>query len=214
MIWQEIHKFDQAVTLEINSWDSSLTDPIWQFLSDVPAWIPMYVLIVALLIWKLGWKKGLIVGLAAGLTFGFCDQFSNLIKDAVGRVRPLNDAFMLSNGLNVLEKGSTSYSFFSAHAANAFGLATCTFIALKRILGLQSSISTDQRADGKKPRGLMPGWLKAYGIWMFIWAALVAISRVFVGKHYLGDVLVGALIGLAAGYAFARLAAFLSQKIR
>ena len=214
MIWQEIHKFDQAVTLEINSWDSSLTNPVWQFLSDVPAWIPMYVLIVALLIWKLGWKKGLIVVLAAGLTFGFCDQFSNLIKDAVGRVRPLNDAFMLGNGLNVLEKGSTSYSFFSAHAANAFGLATCTFIALKRILGLQSSISTDQRADGKKPRGCMPGWLKAYGIWMFIWAALVAISRVFVGKHYLGDVLVGALVGLAAGYAFARLAAFLSQKIR
>lgn len=201
MSWNEIHKFDQAITLEINSWDSSLTDPIWQFLSDVPAWIPMYVLIVALLIWKLGWKRGLLVVLAAGLTFGFCDQFSNLIKDAVGRVRPLNDMFMLSNGLNVLEKGSSSYSFFSAHAANAFGLATCTFTALRHILRREKS------------RCHMPGWLKAYGIWMFIWAPLVAISRVFVGKHYLGDVLVGALVGMAAGYAFARLAAFLSQKI-
>ena len=200
MSWQEIHKFDQAITLEINSWDSSLTDPIWQFLSDVPAWIPMYVLIVALLIWKLGWKRGLLVVLAAGLTFGFCDQFSNLIKDAVGRVRPLNDMFMLSNGLNVLEKGSSSYSFFSAHAANAFGLATCTFTALRHILRRETS------------RCHMPGWLKAYGIWMFIWAPLVAISRVFVGKHYLGDVLVGALVGMAAGYAFARLAALLSQK--
>lgn len=200
MSWSEIHKFDQAITLEINSWDSSLTDPIWQFLSDVPAWIPMYVLIVALLIWKLGWKRGLLVVLAAGLTFGFCDQFSNLIKDAVGRVRPLNDMFMLSNGLNVLEKGSSSYSFFSAHAANAFGLATCTFTALRHILRREKS------------RCHMPGWLKAYGIWMFIWAPLVAISRVFVGKHYLGDVLVGALVGMAAGYAFARLAAFLSQK--
>lgn len=200
MSWNEIHKFDQAITLEINSWDSSLTDPIWQFLSDVPAWIPMYVLIVALLIWKLGWKRGLLVVLAAGLTFGFCDQFSNLIKDAVGRVRPLNDMFMLSNGLNVLEKGSTSYSFFSAHAANAFGLATCTFTALRQILRREKS------------RCHMPGWLKAYGIWMFIWAPLVAISRVFVGKHYLGDVLVGALVGMAAGYAFARLAALLSQK--
>ena len=201
MSWSEIHKFDQAITLEINCWDSSLTDPIWQFLSDVPAWIPMYVLIAALLIWKLGWKRGLLVVLAAGLTFGFCDQFSNLIKDAVGRVRPLNDMFMLSNGLNVLEKGSSSYSFFSAHAANAFGLATCTFTALRQILRREKS------------RCHMAGWLKAYGIWMFIWAPLVAISRVFVGKHYLGDVLVGALVGMAAGYAFARLAALLSQKI-
>lgn len=201
MIWQEIHKFDQAVTLEINNWDSSLTDPIWQFLSDVPAWIPMYVLIVALLIWKLGWKKGLLFTAAAALTFGFCDQFSGLIKDAVGRVRPLNDAFMLSEGLNVLEKGSTSFSFFSAHAANAFGLACCTTVAFRSGLDYNRWSTT-------------PRWLKAYTIWMFIWAPLVAISRVFVGKHYLGDVLVGALVGLTAGYAFARLAAFISKKIR
>ena len=192
MFWKEIHQFDQGVSLEINSWDSPVTDGIWQLFSSVPAWIPMYLLIVALLIWKLGWKNGLIVVLAAALTFGFCDQLSNLVKDAVGRVRPLNDAFMLGNGLNVLEKGSTSFSFFSAHAANAFGLATCTYIALSRML-----------AEGPLAK---PKWLKAYGIWMFIWAALVAVSRVFVGKHYLGDVLFGAMIGAAGGYLFARIA--------
>lgn len=216
MFWQQVHQFDQQLTLTVNSWHSPFTDPIWHFFSDKIVWIPMYIAIVALLIWKLGWKRGLTVVAAAALTFGFCDQFSNLIKDAVGRVRPLNDMFMLSNGLNVLEKGSTSYSFFSAHAANAFGLATCTFTALRRILRpqiIQCAVGAPT-ADGKKSRCHMPGWLKAYGIWMFIWAPLVAISRVFVGKHYLGDVLVGALVGMAAGYAFARLAAFLSQKIR
>lgn len=192
MFWNEIHQFDQGVSLEINSWDSPVTDSLWQFFSSVPAWIPMYLLIVALLIWKLGWKNGLIVILAAGLTFGFCDQVSNLVKDAVGRIRPLNDAFMLSNGLNVLEKGSTSFSFFSAHAANAFGLATCTYIALSHLI--------------TGPSSAKPKWMKAYGTWMFIWAPLVAISRVFVGKHYLGDVLVGSLIGAAAGYVFARIA--------
>ena len=200
MFWNEIHRFDQGVSLEINSWDSPVTDSLWQFFSSVPAWIPMYLLIVALLIWKLGWKNGLIVVLAAGLTFGFCDQLSNLIKDAVGRVRPLNDAFMLGNGLNVLEKGSTSFSFFSAHAANAFGLATCTYFALSGLLA--------------EPSLAKPKWLKAYGIWMFTWAPLVAISRVFVGKHYLGDVLAGAIIGAAAGYMFARLACRLCQKLK
>ena len=188
--WQNIHHLDQQISLAINSWHTPFTDQIWTFLSKIQVWIPMYVAIVAMLIWRLGWKKGLIITLAAVATFGFCDQFSNLIKDAVGRVRPLNDMFMLSNGLNVLEKGSSSYSFFSAHAANAFGLATCTFTALRHILRREKS------------RCHMPGWLKAYGIWMFIWAPLVAISRVFVGKHYLGDVLVGALVGMAAGYAF------------
>ena len=200
MFWNRIHQFDQGVSLEINSWDSPFTDAIWQFFSSVPAWIPMYLLIAALLVWKLGWKKGLVILAAAGLTFGFCDQLSNLIKDAVGRVRPLNDAFMLSHGLNVLEKGSSSFSFFSAHAANAFGLATCTYFGLSRLLA---------GASEAKPK-----WLKAYGTWMFIWASLVAVSRVFVGKHYLGDVMVGALVGGLAGYAFARLACCIASKLK
>lgn len=199
MFWNRIHQFDQGVSLEINSWDSPFTDAIWQFFSSVPVWIPMYLLIAGLLIWKLGWKKGLVILAAAGLTFGFCDQFSNLIKDAVGRVRPLNDAFMLSHGLNVLEKGSSSFSFFSAHAANAFGLATCTYFGLSRLLAGHSEAK--------------PKWLKAYGTWMFIWAVLVAVSRVFVGKHYLGDVMVGAAVGTLVGYLMAVAASKIFKKL-
>lgn len=202
-----IHNIDQNITLELNSWSSPLTDSIWQFFSSIPVWIPMYVLIVALIIWKLGWKKGLIVVLAAGLTFGFCDQFSNLIKDAVGRIRPLNDADMLTNGLNVLEKGTTSFSFFSAHAANAFGLATCTYVAMRRIL--QHNRGTRLYRSKYKT----PIWLRNYAIWMYFWAPMVAISRVFVGKHYLGDVLAGAVIGTIAGYLFALLASYICKRI-
>lgn len=185
MDWKAIHEFDQRLTLEINSWDSAITDPVWQFFSDIPVWIPMYVLIVAGLFWRLGWKKGLIMTLAAAATFGFCDQFSNLIKDLVCRVRPLNDAYMLENGLNVLEGASRSFSFFSAHSANAFGLATSTLIGFR----------LDKRLK-----------YKGYAAWMYFWASMVAISRVFVGKHYLGDVIAGALIGAAAGFVFASIA--------
>lgn len=185
MDWKTIHEFDQRLTLEINSWDSAITDPIWQFFSDIPVWIPMYVFIVGCLIWRLGWKKGLIITLAAVATFGFCDQFSNLIKALVCRVRPLNDAYMLENGLNVLEGASRSFSFFSAHSANAFGLATSTLIGFR----------LDKRLK-----------YKGYAAWMYFWASMVAISRVFVGKHYLGDVIAGALIGAAAGFVFASIA--------
>lgn len=199
MFWNEIHKADQLLTLEINSWDSFITDPVWQFFSDKLVWAPMYAAIIALLVWKLGWKKGLIVLAGALLTFGFCDQVSNIVKHAVGRIRPLHDEFMLAHGLNVLEKGG-GYSFFSAHAANSFGLALSTFVGMKRCLSNGSS--------------MMPKWLKAYGTWMFFWAAMVAVSRIFVGKHYLGDVVVGIIIGSLAGYAFARLSAYIAGKIR
>ena len=191
MDWKSIHEFDQRLTLEINSWDSAITDPVWQFFSDIPVWIPMYVLIVAGLFWRLGWKKGLIMTLAAAATFGFCDQFSNLIKDLVCRVRPLNDAYMPENGLNVLEGASRSFSFFSAHSANAFGLATSTLIGFR----------LDKRLK-----------YKGYAAWMYFWAAMVALSRVFVGKHYLGDIIAGAFIGAAAGFIFASIARLIIKK--
>ena len=199
MFWEEVHHIDQLVTLEINSWDSPITDPIWQFFSDKLVWAPMYAAIIALLIWKLGWKKGLLVLAGALLTFGFCDQFSNLIKHAVERIRPLHDEFMVSNGLNILEKGG-GYSFFSAHSANSFGLAFSTFLGMK--LCLRDSDSS-----------ITPKWLKAYGAWMFIWATMVAVSRIFVGKHYLGDVIVGIIVGSLAGIAFGWLANFIAHKM-
>ena len=206
MFWTKVHNIDQLLTLEINSWHSFITDPIWAFFSDKLVWAPMYAAIIALLIWKLGWKRGLIVLAGALLTFGFCDQFSNLIKHAVGRIRPLNDEFMIAQGLHVLERGG-GYSFFSAHSANSFGLAFSTFVGLKRCL-CGSAHTYDTSAGGT-----MPKWLKAYGWWMFFWAFMVAISRIFVGKHYLCDVLVGILVGSLAGYCFARLAGCFCRKL-
>lgn len=198
MFWQQVHQFDQQLTLAINSCHSPFTDPLWQFFSDKLVWIPMYVAIVVLVIWKLGWKKGLIVIAGALLTFGFCDQFSNLIKHAVGRIRPVNDEFMLASGLHVLERGG-GYSFFSAHAANAIGLAFSTFIGLKSCTALYSETKS-------------PWWIKAYGGWMFFWAAMVGISRIFVGRHYLGDVLVGFMTGAAAGIAFGYLSIYVIRR--
>lgn len=191
MFWQEIHKTDQLLSLKINSWDSSVTDPIWQFFSNIPVWIPMYVLIVGCLIWRLGWKKGLVFVLAATATFGFCDQFSNFIKDLAGRPRPLNDPFMVEHGLNILDGTTKSFSFFSAHAANSFGLATCTYMGFRQDTRLR---------------------YRGYAWWIFFWASMVSISRVFVGKHYLGDVIVGIIVGAAAGYLFATIAKLISVR--
>lgn len=199
MFWQQIHQIDQQITLAINSCHSNMSDPIWAFFSDKLVWIPMYMGIIALLIWKLGWKRGLVAVAALALTFGFCDQFSNLIKGAVGRIRPVNDEFMISSGLHVLERGG-GYSFFSAHAANALGLAFCSFTALKSY--------TPEGTDGQTP-----WWIKAYGVWIFFWGAMVGISRIFVGKHYLGDVIVGFMVGALAGIVFGSIARAVIRRI-
>ena len=62
-----------------------------------------------------------------------------------------------------------------AHAANAVAFALCSAHALRR--GMKRSPT---RIDS---------WF------IGLWAAMVGFSRVFVGKHYLGDVLVGFAAG-------------------
>ena len=199
MFWQTVHHLDQQLTLAINSWNSAVTDPIWAFLSMKLVWVPLYVAILALIIWKLGWKKGGILVLGTVLTIVFCDQFANLIKYSVARIRPLHDDFMVSNGLNILELGG-GYSFFSAHAANSFGLAGCTWLGLKNCL-----------KDSPDP--VNAKIVKWYGWFMFTWASLVAISRIFVGKHYLGDVIVGTIVGLAFGCSLGLAASIINRRL-
>ena len=191
MNWQDIHRLDQDVTLWINGFHSEFSDVVWAFFSNIPVWIPLYVLIIAFVIRRLGWRKGGIVVASAVLTVTCCSLFSHYMKELTERLRPLLDTYMLENSLHVLETGG-KYTFFSAHSANAFGLATSTYWGL--------------RMDNRRKYNL-------YAIFMFTWATLVAVSRIFVGKHYLGDVLVGICVGIVAGLLFAWMARKVSIRI-
>ena len=191
MNWQEIHRLDQDITLWINGFHSELTDVMWAFLSNIPVWIPLYVLIIAFIIRRMGSKKGGIVVLSAVLTVTFCSLFSHYMKELTERLRPLLDTYMLENSLHVLETGG-KYTFFSAHSANAFGLATSTYLGLRM----------DNRSKYNR-----------YAIFMYTWATLVAVSRIFVGKHYFGDVIVGICVGIIVGLFFAWMARKLCMRV-
>lgn len=91
-----------------------------------------------------------------------------------------------------MEEAGGLYGFFSSHAANAFGFAVCATQAAEASLKRSSKWFT---------------WF------MFIWAALVSVSRIFVGKHYLGDILVGTLVGLVLGFVFASLGHWVCSKL-
>lgn len=186
-----LHQTDQELTLAINSWSTPWSDIFWTIMSDIKFWIPAYILYAIFLFKMLGWKKALFVLASAALAFGMCDQVSNLVKHSVSRLRPCFSFPMLDGGLNVLEKRGGFFGFFSAHAANAFSFAVCM------ILGF-----TNDKARS----------YKAFRAGILSWAALVSISRIFVGKHYLGDVLVGALIGITIGYLLGSLSNLLIRK--
>lgn len=188
----DIVRLDQDITLAINGLHTKFTDVVWQAFSNMQVWIPLYVLVIVLVIWKAGWKRGLIYVASMALCLLVCDQFAGLIKHYVCRPRPCHDSYMLDNGLRLLEEAGGMFGFFSSHAANSFGFAVCSSQAV------DSSFKSRQK------------WFS----WIiFIWAALVSISRMFVGKHYLGDVLVGTLVGLVLGYVCSSLAHVAASKL-
>lgn len=184
MTWQQLHELDQQFTLFLNSIHSGVTDPVMVFFSNIPVWIPMYVIVAVFLFIRLGWKKALVAVASIALTFLLCDQIANLFKDGIARLRPCHDDFMVGEGLRILEGKGGLYGFFSGHASNSFGFAVSSSMAFRN----------DRRL---KYRG--------YSAWIFFWASMVSISRVFVGKHYIGDVVTGIIfgtvLGLAAGFA-------------
>ena len=173
---------DKTATLYLNSLHAPWSDAVWVFFSDRWVWVVLYAVVLYFLFRRLGWKKALLAVAAVVLTIVCCDQLANLFKDWVCRLRPSHDPWMLANGLHLPADAGGLYGFFSGHAANSFGFAAAT-------LGIFTS---DLRHS-----------YRAYGRAIMAWAFLVSLSRIFLGRHYFGDIIVGAAVGLLLGSLFA-----------
>lgn len=189
-----IHHLDKDITLAINSLHCTVSDYIWQVFSNKYIWFAFYLIIVLFLFRNLGWKKALISIAAIALTITACDQFANFTKEFFERLRPCWDEDMVSKGLHILEGKGNLYGFYSAHAANAMGFAVSSYCMFKN--------------DSNKLRDYT-----SYRNWAFLWAFLVGISRVFVGKHFLGDVMVGFAVGFIFAAILSLIASSLIKKI-
>lgn len=120
-----------------------------------------------------------LVPIGIGLCFLLSDQISvHCFKNVFHRLRPchsLTEVRMFRTHCGGL------YGFISSHAANSFSVAL--------FLGLWW-----QRAFARNRRRNLPLVI------LLLWACVVGYSRPYLGKHYPGDVLCGALVGLFLGY--------------
>ena len=182
---EQILVWERDLFLTLNGCHTPYWDEVMWLYSGKAVWLPLAVFIILVLAYKKNWKEVLFILLGIALTITLCDQFaSGICKPLFHRFRPTHHPDFMDAVKTVFDYRGGRYGFISSHAANAFGFAVSSYMAFRN----------DKRLK-----------YKGYAAWIFFWAAMVSLSRIFVGKHYAGDVtagiVAGTLIGLACGFA-------------
>lgn len=152
------------------------------FITQTWPWIPLYAVLIGLIVYcyrkeNAWWLP--VLGVVA--LVGLADWTSvHFFKDVICRFRPSHTPEL--EGLLYLPDGKGGlYGFISSHATNCFAIAAYVTFALKgRFRFFRSGI-------------------------MYLWAVLIAYSRVYLGKHFVGDVVCGAIWGVLLAFLMWRL---------
>lgn len=170
----ELIRLDRELFLFFNGLHTPALDMPMFYLTKTFVWVPFYAALLYLIIrtYKLrSWTW--LVGIALAITLA--DQItSTLMKPYFARPRPSHEPDL--QGLVHIVNGYAGgqYGFASSHAADTFAVAMFFFLLFRKT----------------------HRWIG----WIFLWACLVTYTRIYLGVHYPGDVLCGAIIGLMAGW--------------
>ncbi len=173
---EHIIELDKQLLVFLNSLGSENFDGLWLIITKQLYWTPIFLYVFYLLQKKLGWKHLLLVIVFLALLIAFTDQVTNLVKNSVQRLRPCNDPEIKDTIRAV--KPSSSFSYFSGHAANS--IASTTFIVL-----------------------ILRKYYK-YAFLFFLFPLIFAYSRIYLGLHFPGDILSGYIFGICTGYLFSK----------
>lgn len=169
-------ELDTGIFLYLNSLlRCSFMDKAMTMFTERFVWVPMYVAILVLFARPRRWSTFALLTIGCSLAIVIADQTcATLIRPYVERLRPSNPDNPVSVFTLIVNgyRGGP-YGFPSCHAANSFALATFTAFLVRK---------------------------RGFTAFIFGWAIINSYSRIYLGVHYPGDLLAGAIIGSIAGF--------------
>lgn len=170
---EEILKYERSTFFLLNGSDSTYVDSLIWLWSGKVVWLPLAFFIIAVLVYKKDWKESLLILLAITLVITCCDQFaSHLCKPLFTRFRPTHHPDFMDQVKIVFNYRGGRYGFISSHAANAFGFSVFMSLLFR---------------------------YKPFTWTVMLWAAITAYSRIYLGVHFISDVIPGGIIGIFFG---------------
>lgn len=178
---------DTNIFLYLNGLHNAYWDNFMMMFSGKFIWVPMYAAFLWM-VWRcFSWRSALTVTVMGVVLIALADQTcATLIRPYVERLRPSRLENELSDFVHVVNgyRGGL-YSFPSCHAANSFAFAVFASLLMKR---------------------------KAWTWFILVWALINSYSRIYLGVHFPGDLLVGAVIGTAVALVVYWVAWYISRR--
>ena len=177
---------DQQLLIYLNNLGTEFLDPVFMYITHQINWWPFFLVLIFLLLKKISLKQFGLLVLVLAIFFLFTDQTTNLVKNTVMRLRPVNEP-LVEPYLRVLMKRG-SFSFFSGHASNSSGATLIIFLILRKYYKY--------------------AWL------IFFFPLLFAYTRIYLGLHYPLDILCGYIFGISSGFLFYCLFRYINNKYK
>lgn len=170
---QGLIETDRLATLSINGSDSLYWDGVACVFTSFITWIPLAIIAIYVLLRNVKSKRIVLVLFLVALTVLLCDQLSSSVaKPMFHRLRPTRDPYMLDLVDTVGGYRGGYFGFFSGHAANSFGMAALLAWFVKD---------------------------KWFTVSVFLWAIINSLTRTYLGVHFAGDIIAGAIAGCIVG---------------
>ncbi|MCI0750908.1 MAG: phosphatase PAP2 family protein [Flammeovirgaceae bacterium] len=171
---EAIIELDKKLLLFLNSFHADWLDPIILYVTKTFFWLPLYLFLLYLVI-KNYKKYSWIPLLGIALTITMTDRItSGFMKPYFKRLRPSQDPDLEGLVRLVDNYKGGLYGFASSHAANTFATAIFFFLLFRNNYKWM--------------------WL------LFVWAIGMTYTRIYLGVHYPGDILVGGMLGMLCGW--------------